>query len=177
MVSWLVVAPTPDSMAWVLDTVAGADLHAFGRKTFETVSAFWPAAPGPIAEPMNRIPKVVFTTQRDFDPRTVAVPDRGSPAAATWTGARVASGLLEAEVAALKQESDAYVLAQGGTEFGRSLVRAGLVDEYRLAVLPVALGSSDGVFAGLPDELDLHLVSSEAFAGGALGLVYRSTAR
>ncbi|WIE70519.1 dihydrofolate reductase family protein [Curtobacterium sp. MCJR17_020] len=175
--NWMFRGGSPDSMAWVLDVVAGAGVHAFGRKTFETISGFWPTAPGPIAEPMNRIPKVVFTTQREFDPRTVAVPDPGSPAAATWTGARVAAGLLEAEVAALKQELDGYVLAQGGTGFGRSLVRAGLVDEYRLAVLPVVLGSGDGVFARLPDELDLHLVSSEAFAGGALGLVYRPTSR
>ncbi|TCL80939.1 dihydrofolate reductase [Curtobacterium sp. PhB128] len=170
---WMFRGGSPDSMAWVLGVVAGAGVHAFGRKTFESISGFWPTAPGPIAEPMNRIPKVVFTTQRDFDPRTLAVTDPESPAAATWTGARVAAGPLEAEVTALKQESGGYVLAQGGTEFGRSLVRAGLVDEYRLAVLPVALGSGDGVFAALTGELDLELISSRAFAGGALGLVYR----
>ncbi|MBF4604159.1 dihydrofolate reductase family protein [Curtobacterium sp. VKM Ac-2884] len=170
---WMFRGGSPDSMAWVLDVVAGAGVHAFGRKTFERISGFWPTAPGPIAEPMNRIPKVVFTTQRDFDPRTVAAPDPDSPAAATWTGARVAAGPLEAEVTALKQESGGYVLAQGGTEFGRSLVRAGLVDEYRLAVLPVALGTGAGIFSGLQEELDLQLVSSTVFEGGAKADVYR----
>ncbi|MBT1622191.1 dihydrofolate reductase family protein [Curtobacterium flaccumfaciens pv. oortii] len=170
---WMFRGGSPDSMAWVLDVVAGAGVHAFGRKTFERISGFWPTAPGPIAEPMNRIPKVVFTTQRDFDPRTLAVTDPESPAAATWTGARVAAGPLEAEVTALKQESGGYVLAQGGTEFGRSLVRAGLVDEYRLAVLPVALGTGAGIFSGLQEELDLQLVSSTVFEGGAKADVYR----
>lgn len=170
---WMFRGGSPDSMAWVLDVVAGAGVHAFGRKTFESISGFWPTAPGPIAEPMNRIPKVVFTTQRDFDPRTLAAPDPDSPAAATWTGARVAAGPLEAEVTALKQESGGYVLAQGGTEFARSLVRAGLVDEYRLAVLPVALGTGAGIFSGLQEELDLQLVSSTVFEGGAKADVYR----
>ncbi|ROP66811.1 dihydrofolate reductase family protein [Curtobacterium sp. PhB115] len=170
---WMFRGGSPDSMAWVRDIVAGAGVHAFGRKTFETISGFWPTAPGPIASPMNTIPKVVFTTQGDFDPRTMPVADPDSPAVATWTGARVASGPLDAEVAALKDEPGGYVLAQGGTDFGRSLVRAGLVDEYRLAVLPVLLGSGDGVFTELRDELDLELVSATAFTGGALGLVYR----
>lgn len=55
----------------------------------------------------------------------------------------------------------------------RSLIAAGLVDEYRFAVLPVALGSGEALFAGLADELDLALVSSTGFAGGAMGTVYR----
>lgn len=65
------------------------------------------------------------------------------------------------------------MLAQGGTDFCRSLVSAGLVDEYRLVVLPVVLGAGAGIFSGLQDELDLTLVSSTVFAGGAKADVYR----
>lgn len=174
---WMFRGASPDSAAWVLDTVSRAGVHAFGRRTFESIAGFWPTAPGPIAEPMNRIPKVVFTTQGDYDPGSIGVTTPDSPATTTWTGARVAAGALDDEVAALKQESGNYVLAQGGTAFGRSLVRSGLVDEFRLAVLPVALGTGAGVFSDLPDELDLELVSCTAFSGGALGLVYRPKAR
>ncbi|WP_271207111.1 dihydrofolate reductase family protein [Curtobacterium pusillum] len=77
------------------------------------------------------------------------------------------------EVDRLRAEEGEYVLAQGGTDFCRSLVRADLVDEYRLVVLPVALGVGDGIFSGLPDELDLELVSSTVFEGGAKADVYR----
>jgi dihydrofolate reductase len=58
-------------------------------------------------------------------------------------------------------------------EFGRSLVQSGLIDEYRFAVLPVVLGSGEGLFTGLKDELKLDLVSSAVFSGGAMGNVYR----
>jgi dihydrofolate reductase len=170
---WMFRAAGPDSAAWVLDTIAGAGVHAFGRKTFESIAGFWANATTPMAAPMNSIPKVVFTRQAAFDPALVPGTDGDSPAMASWAGARVASGDLTAEVDRLRSEDGGYVLAQGGTEFCRGLVRAGLVDECRLAILPVVLGSGDGVFHGLPDELDLELVSSTVFDGGAKADVYR----
>ncbi|MFZ6992069.1 dihydrofolate reductase family protein [Curtobacterium sp. RRHDQ66] len=162
---WMFRAGTPDSASWVTDTVASAAVHVFGRRTFESIAGFWSTATVPVAEPMNSVRKVVFT--RDgFDPRTL-------DAAEVWRDARVADGDLAAEVSRLKAEHDGVVLAQGGTTFCRNLVHADLVDEYRIVVLPVALGGGDALFAGLPRELDLELVSSTAFAGGAMANVYR----
>jgi len=162
---WMFRASTPDSAAWVTDTVASAAVHVFGRRTFESIAGFWATASVPVAEAMNSIQKVVFT-RTGFDPRTL-------DAAAVWRDARVADGDLASEVTRLKAEHDGVVLAQGGTAFCRSLVHADLVDEYRLVVLPVALGGGDALFAGLPRELDLELVSSTTFAGGAMANVYR----
>lgn len=85
----------------------------------------------------------------------------------------MASGGLAADVDRLRAEDGGDVLAQGGTDFCRSLVRSGLVDEFRLVVLPVALGAGNGIFDGLSDELDLTLVRSTVFAGGARADVYR----
>ena len=170
---WMFRAVSPDSAAWVLDTVSSAGVHAFGRRAFESIAAFWANATTPVAQAMNTIPKVVFTRQAAFDPATVDVGGADSPAAATWTGARVANGDLTSEIDRLRAEDGADVLAQGGTDFCRSLVSAGLVDEYRLVVLPVALGAGAGIFSGLQDELDLTLVSSTVFAGGAKADVYR----
>jgi dihydrofolate reductase len=170
---WMFRAASPDSAAWVLDTVSGAGVHAFGRRTFESIAGFWANATTPVAGAMNTVPKVVFTRQRAFDPATVDTGGADSPAAATWTGARVANGDLVAEVDRLRAEDGADVLAQGGTDFCRSLVAAGLVDEYRLVVLPVVLGAGDGIFSGLQDELDLTLISSTVFDGGAKADVYR----
>jgi dihydrofolate reductase len=170
---WMFRAASPDSAAWVLDTVSSAGVHAFGRRSFESIAGFWANATTPVAGAMNTIPKVVFTRQVSFDPSTVDVGGADSPAAATWTGARVANGDLASEIERLRADDGADVLAQGGTDFCRSLVTAGLVDEYRLVVLPVVLGSGDGIFSGLPDELDLTLVSSTVFEGGAKADVYR----
>ncbi|MBA8990350.1 dihydrofolate reductase [Curtobacterium pusillum] len=170
---WMFRAASPDSAAWVLDTIRNAGVHAFGRRTFESVAGFWANGTTPMADAMNRIPKVVFTRQPSYDPAVVDLGGSGSPGAGTWTGARAASGDLAEEVDRLRAEEGEYVLAQGGTDFCGSLVRADLVDEYRLVVLPVALGVGDGIFSGLPDELDLELVSSTVFEGGAKADVYR----
>ncbi|WP_144712037.1 dihydrofolate reductase family protein [Curtobacterium pusillum] len=184
---WMFRASTPDSAAWVLDTVAGAGVHVFGRRTFESIAGYWANASTPIAAVMNAIPKVVVTRNPGFDPSAIDLGDSPDAAAVTWSGARVASGDLAEEIVRLRADdaggaSDTggasddhpgYLLAQGGTDLCRSLVRAGLVDEYRLVVLPVALGSGAGIFDGLEHELDLELVSSTAFAGGAKAEVYR----
>lgn len=142
--------------------------HALGRGLFENWIGFWPTSDSPMAVPVNTIPKVVFTSRPGYDPGAQN-PDAGG----NWAETRVAGGELVAEIDRLKREPGGYVLAQGGLAFGRSLVRAGVVDEYRFAVLPVALGQGEGLFTQLDDELDLELVASTAFRGGAMGSVYR----
>jgi dihydrofolate reductase len=171
---WVLRAGTADSAAWVLETLSGAGIHALGRRTFETFAEYWPTSKSPMARPMNDIAKVVFTRQPGFAP-AVSVAESSSPAAVSWASARVADGDLAAEVGRLKQEAGDYILAQGGVELCRNLVRCGLVDEYRFVVLPVALGTGEGLFTDLPDELDLTLLSSTRFRGGVLGNVYRPT--
>jgi dihydrofolate reductase len=170
---WALRASTPDSAAWVLETLSGAGIHAIGRRVFESWVGFWPTAKNPMAEPMNDIPKIVFTRQQTFEPRALNTGTESSSAAASWANARVASGDLAVEIERLKQEPGAYILAQGGVGFARSLVQSGLVDEYRFAVAPVALGSGEGLFTGLQNELDLKLVSSTVFRGGTMANVYR----
>src|SRR4029077_10270680 len=75
---------------------------------------------------MNRLPKVVFSA---------SLPDAG------WVGTRIARGDLAAEIAALKAESGGEIMAHGGAAFVQALSRHGLIDEYRLVILPVALGN------------------------------------
>jgi hypothetical protein len=89
-----------------------------GATTYAVMAAHWPSASGPFAKPMNEIPKVVF-------------PD--SLASADWGETTIAAGDLAAAVTRLKRErSGGYLLAHGGARFARSLVEAGLIDEYRL---------------------------------------------
>jgi dihydrofolate reductase len=64
------------------------------------------------------------------------------------------------------------LLAQGGVSFAQSLVRLGLVDEYRLVMHPVVLGSGLALFDGAP-EFDFELIDSVRFASGAQAFVYR----
>lgn len=102
--------------------------------------------------------------------------ENGSPraqAAEGWTHVRVADGDLAAGIAQLKAESPKAVIAHGGASFARALVRARLVDEYRLLIHPVALGTGLPLFSGLPAPLHLAPVSAESFPGGVTAQTLR----
>lgn len=170
---WMFRGSSPDSAAWVLDTISGAGTHAVGRRLFESWIGFWPESDNAMAVPINAIPKVVFTRQSGYDPAALIKEGSSSAHSASWGMSRVAAGDLGAAVQGLKMESGEYILAQGGLEFGRSLVQSGLVDEYRFVVLPVALGTGETLFPTLSRGSDLELISSTAFRGGVLGNVYR----
>ena len=106
---------------------------------------------------MNDIPKIVFS-------KTLQSVD--------WPGSRIASGDTAREIARLKQEPGGEIIAHGGTRFARSLIRLGLVDEYRLIVLPVAVGKGAPLFTGFARPVVLRLVTSTAFPSGILELAY-----
>src|SRR4029079_11793702 len=108
-----------------------------------------------MAAPMNDIPKVVFTRQKSFDLHTGG--PALEPAAASWASARIANGDLTEEMRRLKEEPGKDILASGGAGFARGRVQRGRVDEYRLVVHPVALGSGIPLFADLPQPLHLEL--------------------
>ena len=132
--------------------------HLMGRKTYADMAVAWPGSDGPIAAAMNDIPKVVFS-------RTLRTAD--------WADSTIASGPLAEEIARLKQEPGAELMAHGGATFARALNREGLVDEYRLMVQPAALGAGMPIFDDLPASLHLELVESRPFATGAIENVYR----
>jgi dihydrofolate reductase len=134
-----------------------AGTHIMGRVTYEGMAGFWPKSDHPIAAPMNEIPKVVFS-------RTLR--------SAGWPASRIASGDTAAEVARLKAEPGGEILAHGGNRFVRSLIRLGLVDEYRLWVLPAAAGRGEPLFTGLARPLTLRLQTCTAFPSGILELAY-----
>jgi len=143
--------------AYFVTKLRRAGTHIMGRVTYQDMAEFWPKSDHPIAAPMNDIPKVVFS-------RTLE--------AAAWPESRIASGDTAQEIARLKQEPGGEIVAHGGTQFVRSLIRLGLVDEYRLYVLPVAAGEGAPLFTDLVRPVVLRLVTSRAFPSGILELVY-----
>jgi len=91
---------------------------------------------------------------------------------AGWPESRIASGDTAEEIARLKAEPGGEIVAHGGVGFARSLIRLGLVDEYRLLVLPAAVGQGQPLFTGLDHPQTLRPLGSRAFSSGLLELVY-----
>jgi len=162
-----------EAKAWSVEYLWTAGLHIMGSRSFQDMAAWWPTSTDQFAAPMNRIPKAVFSRQGP------AIPTKASPSATlqpggeSWAEARVASGDLAADIAALKAQGGRPIIAHGGVRFARSLVARGLVDQFVLLVAPVALGKGLPLFSELAAPAPLRLVSSTAFPGGAVAQIYR----
>jgi dihydrofolate reductase len=148
----------PDVVAKKMEWITHAGLHAMGRVTYEGMSSFWPTSDSDYAKPMNETPKVVFS-------KTLTRAD--------WPTTTIARGELNDEVARLKAEPGGDIVAYGGYTFAQSLTRADLVDEYRLVVRPVALGSGEPMFKNLSKGLRLELAETTPYPDGTVIAIYR----
>ncbi len=90
-----------------------------------------------------------------------------------WANARLNERPLEEEVPVLTREPGGDIVAFGGPRFAHSLIRHRLVDEYRLTVHPIALGSGLPLMHGLPEPQHFELVSSTVYADGSVVQVLR----
>lgn len=149
----------PEQEEYFVSRLWDAGAFLMGRNTYESMAAFWPGSDHPSAKAMNEIPKVVFS-------RTLTSADG-------WPETRIAAGDTAEEIAKLKAEPGKDLVAAGGTSFLHSLIKLGVVDEYRLWVLPAVTGKGAPLFPELPEAVRLTLVKSTAFPSGVLELVYR----
>lgn len=161
---WMFRSRDAAAHRWVEDTLWQAGLHVMGSRTFLAMAGYWPTSSDALAAPMNEIPKAVFTRQASFDTPSSPV--------SSWAEAEVVNGDLAAEVMRLKQQLGRDILAHGGAGFAQSLAAAGLIDEYRLLVHPVALGKGLSLFGQLAQPLHLELRATTLFRSGAAALVY-----
>ncbi len=144
--------------AWKVERVGAAGTHLMGRVTYQEMAGHWPYSTHPYAAPMNDIPKVVFS-------KTLVE--------ATWPTTRIARGDLAKEIAAIKQQREPDAIAWGGSRLASSLASQGLIDEYCLAIQPVALGRGQTIFADLPEALPLDLTEARTFECGVVIHIYR----
>ena len=153
----------PEQEQYFLDRIGRAGTHIMGRTTYQEMARFWPEAHDhPVAPFMNNTPKVVFS-------KTLQTAD--------WPESRIASGDTAEEIAKLKAEPGGEILAHGGIAFQQSLARLDLVDEYRLWVVPAAVGKGEPLFTGLDRPLTLRPVTSRVFRCGLVELVYTRASR
>jgi dihydrofolate reductase len=149
----------PEGDKFKLDEALAADALLLGRKTYEGFAAAWPSRTGEFADKFNNMPKyVVSTTLHDMQ----------------WNNSRLINGDVAEEVSALKQQPGGDIVAHGSGQLVDTLMQNDLVDEYRLMVFPVILGSGKRLFRDGPDRSALRLVEAKPVGkDGVLVLVYR----
>jgi dihydrofolate reductase len=148
---------------WMEKCLWGAGVHIMGRKSFEDMADYWPKSADSLSDPMNTIPKVVFTKQESFDT---------SKYQSSWSQALVASDLIS-EIESLKQQPGKYILAHGGASFAQDLVFHDLIDEYRLVTYPVILGKGKSLFEKAQKQIDLKLIDLKSYSSGIIIKTYQ----
>ena len=145
------------------DEIRDAEALLLGRVTYEGFAAAWPTIEDRdgFADRMNGMPKyVVSTTLTDAD--------------ATWNNSSVVRGDVVAEVRRLKEELDGDLLVAGSASLVRLLAENGLVDEYRMMVFPIALGSGKRLFEDVAEPPVWTLDSSQVVGDGIVILTYHA---
>ena len=167
--------PDQVARAWKLHCISDASLHIMGSKTFCDMADYWPTATDAFAQPMNEIPKAVFSKQGAafFKPALASMETEIQLSSKSWAEAYVASGDLATEIAKLKAQDGKPIRAHGGAEFARSIIAENLVDQYALLVHPVILGTGLTIFSHVNPLRRLTLISSTAFPGGSVAQIYK----
>jgi dihydrofolate reductase len=146
--------------ALVAQGIAEADGFLLGRKTYDIFAGYWPRfddAKNPIGAALNAKPKYVAS-------RTL---DR-----VTWKNSKLLEGDVVAELQKLRKEPGRGVFTWGSTDLAQTLLEHDLVDEFRLFVYPVLLGTGKRLFAGGTAPAALKLEESVTGATGGTYLRY-----
>jgi dihydrofolate reductase len=144
-----------------LDETRNSAALLLGRKTYEGFVDAWPSREGEFADIFNNMPKyVVSSTLKDPE----------------WTNTTVLGGDLVEEVTKLREELDGDIVVHGSAQLAQGLIEHGLVDELRLMVFPVVLGSGKRLFGDTSDKHALRLVDSRTVGDGVSIQIYASAA-
>jgi dihydrofolate reductase len=137
-----------------------ADAMLLGRVSYQEFAQFWPQQPsdGDIADYMNNTPKYVVSN-------TLAAVDE-------WQNSTLVKGDVMAEVRQLKEQPGKTISMSGSGTLVRSLLQEGLLDELRLLVHPIVVGTGKRLFPDGTPQQGLQLVESQTLPNGVLSLTY-----
>ena len=142
--------------------MAETDAMLLGRVTYEALASYWPyqnSADQPFTDYLNNTPKHVVST-------TLEEP-------LGWQNSTLIKGNVAEEVLGLKRQPGKDIGIVGAATLVRSLLRDGLLDELKLMVHPIVLGSGKRLFEEGGDQKTLELVDSKTFGTGVVYLTYK----
>ena len=141
-----------------LDETRESAALLLGRRTYEGFAEAWPSRTGEFADKFNSMAKyVVSSTLRDPD----------------WNNTTVLQGDVVETVSKVRSETDGDVVVHGSGQLVQTLLERDLVDELRLMVFPVVLGTGKRLFGDTSDKKRLRLVESRTVGDGVAILIYR----
>ncbi|AVR00287.1 dihydrofolate reductase [Oceanobacillus iheyensis] len=149
------------------EILSTADTVIWGRGTYQMMHSYWPSVPSNPsasqhernhAEWIEKTAKIVFSTTLDK---------------VEWNNSRLVKENVEEEIKNLKQQPGNDMVILGSPRFAHYLMQHDLIDEYKITVSPVLIGSGLPLFQDLEEKINLKLIKNKTFDSGAIGLVYR----
>ena len=149
------------------DLLNNVDTLLFGRVTYQLMADYWPvAAMNPstpksdleIADKMNNLPKIVFSkTLQEVK----------------WNNSRLVKENIAEEISKMKQQPGKDMVIFGSGSIVSTFMQFGLIDEYRIIVNPVVLGSGKPLFKGINEKHNLKLLKNRILGSGVVILYYQ----
>lgn len=144
------------------------DTILLGRVTYQMFAGHWPkitkGKEKAFADKLNSTRKIVFSKTLESAPWG----DSGD-----WEDAKIVKRAAVKEVAKLKRRPGKNIVIWGSISVAQSLIKANLIDEYRLVICPAVLGSGRPLFLNEGDSFGLKLVEAKTFDRGAVQLKYK----
>jgi len=140
-----------------LDETLSSAALLLGRVTYQGFAAAWPSMKNEFADKFNSMPKYVVSSTLEK---------------ATWNNSTVLRGNVVEEVSKLKQKLNGDIVIHGSARLVQTLVEHDLVDELRLMVFPVILGTGKRLFGDTSDKKPLRLTTSKTVGDGVAILIY-----
>lgn len=139
------------------------DTIILGRVAYQLLADFWPTSAADKEDPtithyMNKLPKIVFS-------KTLS--------AIEWNNSRLVKDNIEEELLNLKKQRGKNMVIFGGADIASTFMHHDLIDEYRIIVNPVVLGSGNPLFKNTMNKLDLKLINTKIFNCGNVLLHYK----
>jgi dihydrofolate reductase len=151
------IKDSPELAKLALDEALGAEALLLGRRTYEWFAARWPSRKGELADRLNSLPKYVVSSTLE---------DPG------WKNSAVLKGEVVHEVSKLKHELGGEIVVPASFYLTRTLMEHDLVDELRLKIFPVALGTGERLFGQTSDKKPMRLLNAQTIAGHIAYLTY-----
>jgi dihydrofolate reductase len=149
---WVMDYQDDEQIAYKFKEVVDAGLLLIGRVTYESFAGAWPTYEGEFADRMNGMPKVVVSS-------TLTNPE--------WNKTTVLKGDVVEGVTKLKAGTGGPILVNGSATLVHTLLDNDLVDELRLMVFPVTIGSGLRVFSETRKKSAWKVTVTRTFPSGA----------
>jgi dihydrofolate reductase len=148
---------------FAIEQTSTVDTILFGRRTYDGMASYWPTDAAIKDDPivaglMNSLPKIVFS-------RTLQKAD--------WNNTRLIKDNIAEEILKLKGQPGKEIAVFGSADLLSTLIQLDLIDEHRIIVNPVVLGSGTPLFKNMKHRLNLKLMRSRTFDSGNLLLYYQ----